>query len=194
MSVSYYNYSSKKLLPRNPEVLSNTPKDITTTPQRPVFSKNDIMKTPFLFIQAHKEDYYNMAQEAMRGVQEETILSKVFFSIPNVALIQRQIVNTVLIKTKYKYLIEEQDPADLEVVLRSMFLQHARHYPDHIPDQIKELNDLVVDEVVPGIITEIKAYVGYLHRTFEPLYYMDRPENVSKAGSKTLPPITRTFG
>ena len=80
MSVSYYNYSSKKLLPRNPEVLSNTPRDIESNPERPVFSKNDIMKTPFLFIQAHKEDYYNMAQEAMRGVQEETILSKVFFS------------------------------------------------------------------------------------------------------------------
>jgi hypothetical protein len=194
MSVSYYPPTREKLKPRKINPLSNTPDLNQKKPPRPIFSQNDIMKTPFLFIQAHKDDYYNMAQEAMRGVQEETILSKVFFSTQNVARIQKQIIKTVLIVTDKQFLIEEQDEADLMVVLRSMFLQHARHYSDDIPGQIKELNDLVVDEVVPGIISEIKAYVGYLERVFEPLYFQDRPQNVGIHGLRTLPSVTRTFG
>jgi len=39
----------------------------------------DIMKTPFVMFQAHHDDYYNMSQESLRGLQVETILSKVFF-------------------------------------------------------------------------------------------------------------------
>ena len=193
MSVSYYPYTREKLLPRNVPPLSNNVDLSRKNPASNIFTENDIMKTPFLFIQAHTDDYYNAAQEMMRGVQEETILSKLFFSPDNVNRIQDQIIKTVLIRTKYQYLIERQDEADLMIVLRSMFLQHARHYADDIPGQIRELNDLVVDEVVPGIISEIKQYIGYLERTFEPRYYMDRPENASAAGLRTLPSVTSTF-
>ena len=51
---------------------------------RKIVNDHEIMKTPFIMFQAHKDDYYNMSQESLRGVQVETILSKVFFHPKNV--------------------------------------------------------------------------------------------------------------
>ncbi|XWV25041.1 hypothetical protein QJ856_gp0737 [Tupanvirus deep ocean] len=156
-------------------------------------NNHEIMKTPFIMFQAHKDDYYNMSQDSLRGVQEESILSKVFFHPKNVDLIQKQIIIDVFRKTNGEYLIEKQNEADLQIVMRSVFIQHARHLPDNIKGQIRELNNLVVDEVVPGIVSEIMAHFGYLQRAFGPMQIMDRPENVSNAGLRTLPSVTRPF-
>jgi Family of unknown function (DUF5761) len=153
----------------------------------------DIMKTPFLLFQAHHDDYYNMSQESLRGIQQESILSKVFFHPKNVDLIQKRIIIEVFRKTNGAYLIEKQNEEDLQIIMRSMFLQHARHVPDHIKEQIRELDNLVVDDVVPNVISEVNAYIGYLDRTFSPRQILDRPENVSNAGLRTLPSVTRTF-
>jgi len=154
---------------------------------------NDIMKTPFMMFQAHKDDYYNMSQNALKGVQEESILSKVFFHPKNVDLVQKQIIMEVFRQTNGEYLIEKQSEADLEIIMRSIFIQRARHLPNNIRDQISELNNLVVDETVPDIVSEIKAYFGYLERAFGPMQVMDRPQNSSKTGLKTLPSMTKTF-
>lgn len=159
-----------------------------------VMNKIDIAKTPFLMFQSHKDDYYNMSQESVRGIQEESILSKIFFSPENVDRVQRQIIGSVFKRTKGAYLIEKQFEPDLQVIMRSMFLQHARHVPDHISEQIRELNNLVVDDIVPNVISEVNGYIGYLDRTFAPRQILDQPENVSSAGTRTFPSVTRTFG
>lgn len=156
-------------------------------------NSHEIMKTPFLMFQSHADDYYNMSQESLRGVQEESILSRVFFHPKNVDLVQKQIIIEIFRRSNGEYLIEKQSEADLQVIMRSMFIQHARHLPDNIKGQIRELNNLVVDEVIPGIMSQIQAYEGYLERAFGPMQIMDRPENVSNAGRKTLPSVTRTF-
>uniref|UniRef100_A0A6C0C9H9 Minor capsid protein P8 central region domain-containing protein n=1 Tax=viral metagenome TaxID=1070528 RepID=A0A6C0C9H9_9ZZZZ len=153
----------------------------------------EIMKTPFLMFQSHYTDYYNMSKDCVKGIQEETILSKIFFSPQNVDLLQKQIIGTVFKRTNGAYLIEKQNEEDLQVVMRSMFLQHARHVADHIKEQIQELNNLVTDDVVPNIISEVNQYIGYLDRTFLPRQIMDHPECVSSAGMRTLPSVTRTF-
>jgi hypothetical protein len=156
-------------------------------------NNNEIMKTPFIMFQSHSDDYYNMSQDSLRGIQQESILSKLFFHPKNVDIIQKQIIVNIFRRSDGSYLIEKQNETDLQIVMRSIFIQHARHMPENIKEQIRELNYLVVDEVVPGIISEIKAYFGYLERAFGPRQIMDRPENVSNAGLRTLPSVTRTF-
>lgn len=151
----------------------------------PNLKKADISKTPFLFMQADPVDYYEAARSSLNGTQEQTILSTVFFSPQNINLIQKQIIKTVLMKTDYKYLIEKQSEEDLLVVMRSIFIQSARHAPDNIRCQIKELNDLVVDDIVPGIVTAVKWNVGYKQKIFGPMEVMKPPQNVNK--TKTLP-------
>ena len=39
----------------------------------------DIMKTPFLLFQSHRDDYYDMSLDSLKGVEEESIVSKLFF-------------------------------------------------------------------------------------------------------------------
>lgn len=154
----------------------------------------DIMKTPFLLFQSHHDDYYNMSQDSLKGIQVETVLSKLYFSPENVDIIQKQIILKVFRETDGAYWIEKQNEEDLQVIMRSIFLQHAKHLPYDITNQIRELNNITVDDIVPNVITEINAYYGYLERAFAPRQILDWPESASNAGLKTLPSVTRTFG
>lgn len=157
-------------------------------------SNFNAMKTPFLMIQAHHDDFNEMSAESVRGVQQETILSKLFFSKQNVEIIQKMIKKSVFIKSNKEFLLEDnQNPIDLQIVMRAIFLQNAKHLPEDITGQIRELNFLVVDDVVPNIISEIRAHIGYLDRVFNPRQIIDRPQNVSNAGTRTLPSITTRF-
>lgn len=156
-------------------------------------NKEEIMKTPFLLFQSSPHDYYNMSQDSVRGVQQETLLSKVFFHPRNVELIQKRIIKEVFNRTNGEYLIEKQDETDLQIVMRSIFLQKANFCQDDIKEQVRILNNLVVDEVVPGIVSEIKMYMGYLDRAFSQPIPIERPKNVSNAGTKTLPSVSKTF-
>ena len=153
----------------------------------------DIRKNPFVVFQGSQVDYYRMSQDSLDGSQDESILSRVFYHAKNVDLIQKQIIAEIFRQTNGKYLIEKQSDADLQIVMSSIFLQHAKHLPHNIRQQIRELNNLVVNEVLPGIISEIEGYFGYLERAFGPRQIMDLPENVSSTGCKALPDSLRSF-
>ena len=156
-------------------------------------NQDEIMKTPFIVFQSHRDDYTNMASDStLRGIQQESVLSKVFFHRKNMDLIQKQLISEIFHRTNGEFLlVDYQDEADLETVMRSIFLQHARHYPDHIKEQIQELNNLVVDDLFPNVLSEIKAYFGYRERAFGPMQVLDRPEYMSNAGTKKIPSAIR---
>lgn len=151
----------------------------------------EIRKTPFVLFQTHFNNYSQMGNESLQGVQQQTILSRLFFHPKNLEILQKMLIMDVFRKTNGAYLIPHQNQADLQIVMRSMFLQHARHSPDQLTNQIRELNNIVVDDIVPNIITEILAYNGYLERAFGKRQILDRPECISNAGTKTLPSSTR---
>jgi hypothetical protein len=156
-------------------------------------TREDIMKTPFIFFQEHKKDYYNMAQEALQGIVEESLLSKVFFSEKNMDLIQKRIIRRVFEVTNGEYLIEPQCRADLLVVMRGVYLQQARNYPNKIREQVLELDNLVVDDVVPGIVSQVQQYVGYLKDIYGPREVIARPKNDSTKGLMSLPSYSSLF-
>ncbi|AGC01946.1 hypothetical protein H012_gp514 [Acanthamoeba polyphaga moumouvirus] len=153
----------------------------------------DVTKTPFIMFQCHKQDYDEISRDPNIGNNAKTKLSEIFFSPENINLLQKQIIYNVFQVSNGEYLIEKQNEQDLKVVMRSIFIQHAKHLPNELKKQIKELNDLVVDEVTPDIVSEIKSYFGYLDRAFGKFEPMDRPQNVSNSGTKTLPSITNIF-
>lgn len=134
-----------------------------------------IIKSPFAVFQMHPDDFRKITANPshrdiplgfnntpLKGMQQSTLLSKVFFHPKNIDLIQKQIIMRVFHETDGTYLIEKQNEKDLKVIMRSMFIQYAKHSPDQIRSQIRQLNNLVVDEVVPDIVAEIHAYIGYL--------------------------------
>lgn len=163
-------------------------------PKGVVRCKNiDINKTPFLVFQSHPDDYHDIVQRSKELSGQNSNLSKVFFHPKNIDLIQRQIIAEVFRRSRGEYLIEKQNEQDLLVVMRSIFIQFAKHLPYDVKGQIRELNRIVVNEVVPDILSQINFYFGYFKVINEPRQIIDHPKNVSNAGLKTLPSVSRLF-
>lgn len=151
----------------------------------------DIYRTPFLLTQEHNKNYQNVAAEALKGIQCSSKLSKLFFSSSNIKRIQKQIKKTIFEKTNGQFKLDvDQDERDVILSMRAVYLENARFLPGQVVRQVKRLNEKVISEITPGIITEIKQYYGYLKEINKPITPIPRPINVSGAGRKTLPSIT----
>jgi len=154
----------------------------------------DIYRTPFLFLQEHRKNYKNMAPTALKGIQKESELSKLFFSDKNIKRLQKMVKKEVLKRTHGQFRVDvDQEQRDLLIAMRAVYLEHARFLPGQIVRQTKRLNLKVLDEIIPGMITEIKQYYGYLKEINKPLDPIARPLNVSNAGRRTLPSTTTTW-
>jgi hypothetical protein len=155
----------------------------------------DIYRTPFLFLQDHRKNFANMAPEALEGIQSGSELSKLFFSDENFKRLQRGIKAEVFKRTGGKFRLDvDQEQRELFLLMRSVYMQHARFLPGQIVRQVKRLNQKVITESVPDIITGIKQEYGYLKEINKPLSPIDRPMNVNNRGRKTLPCVCTTFG
>lgn len=130
--------------------------------------------------------------QALYGIQSDSILGKAFFSKANVKLINDMVRYQVFLRSDKKYLIGDQSAIDVEIIMRSMFLQHARH-AGQITEQIKELNMMVVNVILPRILSEIQQYIGYLHRVEQLPVPIERPRNMSSQGTRLLRSVTTTF-
>jgi len=155
----------------------------------------DIFRTPFLFIQEHRKNYKNMAPYALKGIQSNSELSKLFFSDKNIKRLQKLIKREIYILTKGVFRVDvDQELRDLFIAMRAVYFEYARFLPGQIVRQTKSLNRKVINEVVPGMLTEIRQYYGYLKEINKPLTPIPRPINVNNAGRLTLPSIFTTFG
>ncbi len=155
----------------------------------------DIYRTPFLFLQEHKNNYGNMSSLALKGIQTNNELSNMFFSDDNFKRIQRMIRDGVSERTGGQFKLDvDQDQKDLFLVMRAIYMEQARFLPHQVVRQCKQLNKKVVSEVIPGIITNIRQDYGYLKEINKPLSPIRRPVNVNNASRKQLPSIATTFG
>jgi hypothetical protein len=166
----------------------------------PVMKENnmtvqDIYRTPFLFLQEHRKNYTNMASTALKGIQSESELSKLFFSDDNMKRIQRMIRKEVFKRTNGEFRLDiDQDETELFLAMRAVYMEHARFLMNQTVRQCKRLNEKVVSEICPGAITNIRQDYGYLKEINKPLSPIDRPLNMGTKGRKTLPAVTTTFG
>jgi hypothetical protein len=155
----------------------------------------DIYRTPFLFLQEHRKNYRNMVTPALKGIQCESELSKLFFSDANMKRLQKKIRNEIFRRTRGEFRLDiDQEQRDLFFVMRAVYMEHARFLPGEIVRQVKRLNDKVISEVISGMITEIKQEYGYLKEINKPLTPIPRPMNANNAGRRGLPSVTTTFG
>jgi hypothetical protein len=135
----------------------------------------------------------NFEKSMMTGIFEPTTLNKLYFSKENLNIIQDQLRHNVYIKSNNKYIVDKQSDVDLQIIMRSIFLQHSPNLQDNITKQIEYLNKLVIDWATPRIITEIEQYNGYINEVQYMPTPIDRPKNLSSKGEKTLKSVTTTF-
>lgn len=130
---------------------------------------------------------------ALKHIQVQTKLSLVFFSEVNMERVQDMIRFNVWSKSDKQFVIGKQSNIELSIVMRAIYLQHAKNLDCKIAEQVQELDDLVINFCVPKIINEVIQYNGYLRQ----LEYLpipeDRPVNLSSKGTRTLRSVTTTF-
>ncbi len=147
----------------------------------------------FLTDKGNKIVQNNFQEEMLYGIQETSQLNQLFFSRKNLDLIQDMIRYRVYIKSNKKYIISKQSNTEIQIVMRSMYLQQSTNLPTNIKEQIIYLNNLVADWCVEKIIPEVEQHIGYIR---DISYYpnpIDLPKNMSQKGSRTLRSVTSTF-
>jgi len=62
-----------------------------------------------------------------------------------------------MVKNRKGYDISAQSQSDNEllIIMRSMFLQHAKHLPESIDKQLSELNMKVLMDIIPRVESNI---------------------------------------
>ncbi len=137
----------------------------------------------------------HMMTKGADGTELYDEVAKIYFSEKNMKRIQNMIKKEVLIKTNNNFrLDDDQDENDLLVVMRAIYLEYAKFLPNKIVRQVKELNNITVNYIIPNMITNIKQSYSYIKEINQPIRPIDRPVNVNNAGRKTLPSLTTTWG
>jgi hypothetical protein len=139
------------------------------------------------------EKMNNFQVESLYGIQETSQLNQLFFSKKNMDIIQNMIRYEVWNKTEQKYIIDKQSDIELQIIMRSIYLQHSPNLPNKIKEQIKYLNELVRDWCTEQIIPEVQQYYGYMKEVEYMPMPIDLPLNLSSKGSRTLRSVTTTF-
>jgi len=130
----------------------------------------------------------NFSGDMLRGNWDHTALSDAFFTRRNVDVIQKEIRKEVYRMSGPKqFVIDDQDVDEIKMIMRAMYLQYAKNNPFNVEGQIKELNDLVIKWSVPRIMSEIEQYNYYLNDISHLPIPLEKPLNMSSAGTKSLP-------
>ena len=88
---------------------------------------------------------------ALRGNWTDTPLSILFFSKENIGLLQNAIKRGVYELSKQQYIIGDQNCDELKIIMRSIYFQESRNLPSDITNQIKGLNQKVIEYSVKQI-------------------------------------------
>jgi hypothetical protein len=104
-----------------------------------------------------------LIKNELKMSQEEIgALESTFFSPENIDLINKQLILSVYRKSDKKFVICQQKEEDLIIVMRYVFIEYSRNLPYNIQGQIKNLNCIVVGELLPTILSNVDQKVGYL--------------------------------
>jgi len=103
----------------------------------------------------------NSFRDALIGNWYDTPLSVAFFSANNMKILQNGIRAGVYNRSNGHYVIGEQNCDELQIIMRSVFLQYSKNVAQDIPGQIKTLNDFVLNYAVNQVYGEAEGYMKY---------------------------------
>lgn len=111
-----------------------------------------------LTIKNKASNYY----ESLNGNLEWNVLAQVYFSQENIQIIQNGIRAGVYKMSEGKLNVPPQNIDTLKIIMRSIYLQYAEHYPKDITGQVEYLNSLVLEYAVTSVYNEAVGYLKYV--------------------------------
>jgi hypothetical protein len=179
------------------EILQQNPKFLRTRQSVEAERRNTIGaisdNSPYQLFQENTLKPSTFRKQATTGQLECNLLNQVFFSQENIDLVQETIRHDVWIASKKKFRIGRQSDTELELIMRSIYFQYGKNLPYNIKEQIEDLNDLVIQDCVPKILSQVQQHVHYLFDASTQPIPLSHPESMSSAGRKQLPSVTTTF-
>jgi hypothetical protein len=142
--------------------------------------------------------FYN----AFKQVHQPTLFNVTFFSKRNLDNLQTALRRNVYELSSGKYLIDRQLDSEMLNVMRNAYMinvanqfgdttRYTWHDTDKVRVNVKKLNDLVLEEIVPRVLNAVKFWYYYAQDKFEDRNLFDRPKYMSTQGTKTQPFINR---
>tara|TARA_Y100000389_G_scaffold197413_1_gene231981 strand:+ start:10314 stop:10928 length:615 start_codon:yes stop_codon:yes gene_type:complete len=124
--------------------------------------------------------YNNFHENAIKGIHEETGLSEVYFSPTNISTLQAAIRYDVNQKTGK--IVDKQSSQELSIVMRSIYLQNGNPMvsSDNIVNEIRKLNDMVIEYCSKQVSTQVLQYDGYIDRLTTLPVPIERPQQVDR--------------
>jgi len=115
----------------------------------------------------------------VKGILEQTEVTKVFFSNENKSALQKMMKYEVY--TQYNNtIISDQSEEQLFIIMRSMLLQYGNLLNPNVLEEVKTLNKYVLDFAVDRIISELIQYTGYINKIDNTPQLMQLPDYVNK--------------
>ena len=123
--------------------------------------------------------------DAMTGNWENTPLSLAFFSAENQQILQNGLRAGVYNMSGQRFSIAPQSFQEIKIIMRSIFLQEAQNIPGNVTAQITQLNQLVLNQMIPQVYKEVKGYLIYIRDASTLVVPMSTPVN-TVSSDKTL--------
>ena len=184
--------------------------DIVTNERKQKFTSEDITKLmspgSFKLTSDDKKVSGSNTRHLFKNLYGETPLTFLFFSEKNVNNIQNLL--RYIVNKEYNMVIDNQSVNELMIVMRSIFLEYSNHpklineemSPEEISQllpkytaEVARLNEIVVNELVPKIVSRIQAYIDYLRDAGTQPKQIDKPLNVNVKGQKEYRSITQVL-
>jgi hypothetical protein len=139
--------------------------------------------------------YNNSYRDIIKTKIERNPVSDMFFSHRNLKHLKYLICRSIYQQSGgvYNPSPEAQSDNELLVVMRSMYLGHARHLPDKISEQVAELNFQIMIDMVPRAISSAQQQLSFIRDSTQQPLPMDRPQHMSSAGTRSNRSVTTTF-
>ena len=136
------------------------------------------------FQMAEKIGIKNKASEyrdALAGMQESSVLATYYFSEANVQILQNGLRAGVYEMSNQKIVIPPQNIDNLKIIMRSIYLQYAKHsVSESIRSQIERLNKYVLDYAISSVYNEAQGYLNYMRDQSTLVMPMDRPTQIDR--------------
>ena len=122
----------------------------------------------------------------LNNVEETNELNQLYFSMENQQFLLNKLKYEVFKKTKI--VIPEQNPTDLFLVMRGMYLENYRYLLNNqsLTQQINFFNQYVLDWCIPNIISNLEQHLAYLKDIDSPLSPIDHGLNTNLYGDRQL--------
>lgn len=145
-------------------------------------------------------------KQVFKNQYSDTLLTQLYFSDTNIENIQQLI--RYLIYKKTNIVIDKQSYNELLTVMRSVFLEYSSHPPLIEPDmttqekqrilpmytkEVSRLNEIVLNDVVPRIESQMSQYINYLRDISELPKPIERSTNPSTKGQKQYRSVTQVL-